>query len=117
MDANFSFPATGCRMESGKKSNRCFVTNSGEKLSNHSQPHSHLPFPNAGVVSLRWFFFVSLPPVPAFITTVRLILQPLADRHGGLFKRAETIIQPAQEPSRNRDRESHLGYELDPVHD
>ncbi len=56
MDANFSFPATGCRMESGKKSNRCFVTNSGEKLSNHSQPHSHLPFPNAGWSRYAGFF-------------------------------------------------------------
>ena len=48
----------------------------------------------AGVVSLRRLLLVSRPPLPAFITTVRLVLQPLADRHGGLFKRAETIIEP-----------------------
>ena len=50
---------------------------------------------HAGVVvqPLRRFLLVSLPPLATFIAAVLLVLQPLADRHGGLFKRAETIIQ------------------------
>ena len=50
---------------------------------------------HAGVVvqPLRRFF-VSLAPLPTFIAAVLLVLQPLADRHGGLFKRAETIMLP-----------------------
>ena len=49
---------------------------------------------HAGVVvqPLRRFF-VSLAPLATFIAAVLLVLQPLADRHGGLFKRAETIIK------------------------
>jgi len=38
-------------------------------------------------------FFVSLPPLLAFTAAVALILEPLADRHGGLFERAESIIE------------------------
>jgi len=66
------------------------------------------PPPNFGSASLvfSWFqqsgcgqrlclyFFVSLPPFFAFVTAVGLVFEPLADRHGGLFKRAETVIQP-----------------------
>ena len=50
---------------------------------------------HAGVVvqPLRRFLLVSLPPLATFIAAVLLVLQPLADRHGGLFKRAETIIK------------------------
>ena len=72
---------------------------------------------HAGVVvqPLRRFF-VSLAPLATFIAAVLLVLQPLADRHGGLFKRAETIIEADQEPSRNGNRESHLRYQLGPVH-
>ena len=82
-------------MESGKKANRGIATNSGESIRNHSllQPFFGL-LSHAGVVvqPLRRFF-VSLPPLATFIAAVLLVLQPLADRHGGLFKRAETIIQ------------------------
>ena len=51
---------------------------------------------HAGVVvqPLRRFLLVSLPPLATFIAAVLLVLQPLADRHGGLFKRAETIMLP-----------------------
>ena len=73
---------------------------------------------HAGVVvqPLRRFLLVSLPPLPTFTATVLLVLQPLADRHGSLFKRAETIIKLHEEPSRNGNRESHLRYQLGPVH-
>ena len=73
---------------------------------------------HAGVVvqPLRRFLLVSLPPLATFIAAVLLVLQPLADRHGGLFKRAETIIKLDQKPSRNGNRESHLRYQLGPVH-
>ena len=76
---------------------------------------------HAGVVvqPLRRFLivsFVSLPPLATFIAAVLLVLQPLADRHGGLFKRAETIIKLYEEPCRNGNRESHLRYQLGPVH-
>ena len=56
-------------------------------------------------------------PFPAFIATVRLVLQPLANRHGGLFKRAEAIVQAGQQPDRYRNRESHLRDQSGPVHD
>ena len=83
-------------MESGKKANRGIATNSGESTRNHSllQPFFGL-LSHAGVVvqPLRRFLLVSLPPLATFIATVLLVLQPLADRHGGLFKRAETIIK------------------------
>ena len=83
-------------MESGKKATRGIATNSGESVSNHSllQPFFGL-LSHAGVVvqPLRRFLLVSLPPLATFIATVLLVLQPLADRHGGLFKRAETIIK------------------------
>jgi hypothetical protein len=50
---------------------------------------------HAGVVvqPLRRFFLVSLSPLATFIAAVLLVLQALADRHGGLFKRAETIVK------------------------
>ena len=66
--------------------------------------------------SSRFVPAVPLPPVPAFVAAIRLILQPLADRHGGFFKRAEAVVQLPQEPTRNGNRESHLGHELRPVH-
>ena len=83
-------------MESGKKANRGIATNSGESISNHSllQPFFGLLSPAEVVVQPLRRFFVSLAPLAAFIATVLLVLQPLADRHGGLFKRAETIVLP-----------------------
>ena len=59
---------------------------------------------------------VPCPPVPAFVAAIRLVLQPLADRHGGFLKRAETIVQLPEKPAGHGDRESHLGHELYPVH-
>jgi hypothetical protein len=75
-------------------------------------------FSLAGVVvqPLRRFFLVSLAPLFAFTASILLVLQPLADRHGGLFKSAETIIEADQQPCRNGNRESHLRYQLGPVH-
>ena len=84
-------------MESGKKANRGIATNSGESISNHSllQPFFGLLSPAEVVVQpLRRLFLVSLAPLPTFIATVLLVLQALADRHSGLFKRAETIMLP-----------------------
>ena len=63
------------------------------------------------------FALVSHSPIAAFIAAVRLVFQPLGNRHGGFFKSAETIIEAAKQPGRNCNRKSHLGDELRPVHD